>query len=209
MSDFPNSGISSTPSTHGDVLGELQAVATIVPYVPPYASGKWYSIPHSNNSTGTHDEARIYLLWHPIPFGVTIAGVAEEVTTAGSAGAVRRLVLYKHNIATGLPDALLDDLGTYDATTTGNKSITGRSAVVDNYGGVWVGGINQGGAGTRPVMRATTAQSGAIAAPIVGNFANLIPGWASSAATHTGAAPANVGALGGSGNIARNQVLIG
>jgi hypothetical protein len=209
MANFPSSEISGSPATHGVVLGEVKAVALIPPMAPPYVSGKWYSAPDSNNSTGILDEAKIYVGWHPVPFGVTIAGVAEEVTTIGTAGALRRLVIYKHNISTGLPDALLDDLGTYDATTTGVKTITGRTAVVDNYGGVWVGGITQGAAGTRPTVRSTIIQSPAIALSSASFLANTICGWATTAATHTGAAPANIGALAASGGIARTQILIG
>jgi len=65
------------------------------------------------------------LIYHPVwfPYATSIDAVIAEVSTAGSAGAVVRVGVYGVG-SDGLPDELLIDAGTADATSTGIKVVT-------------------------------------------------------------------------------------
>jgi hypothetical protein len=192
MADFPGAEIVLVDNVdnHGDALLEVKAVALIPPYAPPYRPGQVWRQPNHNIQAGIHGEGQVIVSWWPLPFGTVIVEVTEDVTVVGAAGALRRLVGYKHNPATGLPGALLFDAGTYDATVLGFRTVvTTGSPTVDNYCGVWLGGITQGAASTRPTIRTLTVAQPGVGLAAAANMNTVWAGWQSTATTFTGAAP--------------------
>lgn len=75
----------------------------------------------------------------------TLTRIGCRVTTAGSTGALQRLVIYSDN-GDGRPGDLLLDAGTIDATTTGAKEITISQAITPGL--YWLGAVPQGATST-------------------------------------------------------------
>lgn len=174
MANYPGSLPSSSPADHTAVNNEIIAIAKAPLAKPPYVTGRVYS----NVTVGpgqTYAEASLALIWHPFPPGTVLAEITENVTTAGTAGAVRRLGAYAHDASTGRPGSLLWDGGTYDATTTGFKTIviSGGLTLTSAYG-VWLGGATQGAAGTRPVITGVNAHQTAVSQATAGSVAILV-----------------------------------
>lgn len=82
---------------------------------------------------------------------VVVTGIAAEVLTAGSSGALLRLAIAGDN-GGGFVDQLIYDAGTVAATSTGKREITGFRQFL-NPGVYWVGCCSQGGASTQPIVR--------------------------------------------------------
>jgi hypothetical protein len=102
-------------------------------------SGRYYS-PGSSRATNTPTLDQLNAIPIIIPRAVTLDRIAVEITTLGAAGAVVRLGCYTDN--DGIPDALIADFGTVDATTTGVKEITISQTV--NPGILWLARASQG-----------------------------------------------------------------
>ena len=177
-------------SSAGDEIVALHRDAPFMLWIP----GKWNPFPYAASSGAlATTESLLTAVWWPVPAGATINGVGERIdTTAGSAGAVRRLGLYKPDWTTGWPKEKLWEIGTpYNAESTGDKENTVSPGVaVTWHGGVWVAGVTQGGAGTRPsVLRVTNthATPGVALASLAGMFTTLRCGW--QVAGVTGALP--------------------
>lgn len=77
----------------------------------------------------------MYLLPIPILSAATVSAIAFELTNS-TVGAVARLGFYASN-ASYLPDALIVDLGTFTADTTGARTVTGLSQAL-SAGVPWV-----------------------------------------------------------------------
>jgi len=102
-------------------------------------------------------------LWlFAVPFAVYSPGVISSldirVTSAGQAGAVVRLGVFAD--AGMRPGALLADLGTVAADTTGVRSVTGAVSVPTGL--VWLGHISQNCATTAPSMATPSGVAGAV-----------------------------------------------
>jgi hypothetical protein len=147
MGELPQRTTANTPAEHAADHNQMHENFGGGMYV----SGRYYAIPYiAGAATTIHGEGDLDVVRWVFPGGVSLVAIAEEVVTAGTTGAVRRLGIYADS--SGLPGALLHDAGTYDATTTGNKELT---FTAEDVGGqvVWIGGVTQGAAGTRPAMR--------------------------------------------------------
>lgn len=117
-----------------------------------------------------------------------LTGLAGDVTTAGSAGALLRLTLYTDDGSGCFPGALVLDAGTIDATVTGPVTLAPANPIMLEPGRYWIGGAVQGGATTAPVVR-TINNNGAITMPLTTNaVTNFNLGAAMNGVT--GAAPA-------------------
>lgn len=83
---------------------------------------------------------RLYMTPFYVPEETTYDLVGIVVTVAGSAGAVLRIGAYAVG-ANGAPDALLDEYGTVDTTSTGAKTV----AISKTYqkGWIYLGGVAQ------------------------------------------------------------------
>ena len=144
MANYPTSLPSATPADHGEVLGELVAIATELGTDPagssatvrerleavtPTAQGL---SPHGNfvqSNMNARANANLaitanaaYLMPVEMHPSRVYAQIGIRVGTGGSAGSVIRLGLYARNID-GTPGALIVDAGTVDATTSGYKSV--------------------------------------------------------------------------------------
>jgi hypothetical protein len=79
-------------------------------------------------------------LW--LPAGVTLTRIGCKINTAGSAGAVVRLGIYRADAPGLLPGTLILDAGTVDSTTTGVKEIV-ISTVIPTTGWYWLATVSQ------------------------------------------------------------------
>lgn len=99
-----------------------------------------------------------------VPRAMTVSELGVYANAAGAAGGVWRLGVYAHDPATGLPGALMVDVGAVDPTTIGFKLVTGLSLVLP-AGIVWaclvVEGTGGGGGSTHsgPSVPITVAGS--------------------------------------------------
>lgn len=82
---------------------------------------------------------------------IIVTGIACEVLTAGSAGALGRLVIAGDN-GGGFIDQTIVDTGTVALTATGKQETTGIRQFL-NPGVYWLGLGSQGAAATQPIMR--------------------------------------------------------
>lgn len=127
-----------------------------------FLSGDWHQTgpgsgtPSAILGVGTE---RLAAYW--IPAAATITAMAAEVTTAGEAGSLFRLIARSDDGSgasygsPGKPAALLVDAGTIVGDgATGVKTITGLSASIAAGGRwIWVGGAVQTVVTTQPTMR--------------------------------------------------------
>jgi hypothetical protein len=211
MANYPGSPPSGTPSTHGDVLNEVIAIAKAPPAHPPYITGRRVWQPGMNAISTQLGEAIIYVSWWALPMGTAISEVRFEIVTAGSTGAVARVVFYDHGLATGDPAGLLwESPSTISTETTGEKSHTGITGLsVVGADGIWAGLIPQGAPATRAFFRGISATLPGPQLTSSGAFNTTCPGLASTAATFTGAAPATYPAYAFSGAVPKLHMTIG
>jgi hypothetical protein len=210
MANYPGSQPSATPATHGEVVNEIVAIAMAPPAHPPFITGRRVWQPNANVATTQFGEAIIYVSWWALPMGTAISEVRFDVVTAGSTGAVARVVFYDHGLSTGDPSSLLWESPTPISTeTTGEKAHTGITGLsVIGADGIWAGLIPQGAPATRAFLRGITATMPGPQLTLSG-FTTTCPGLASTAATFTGAAPATYPAYAVSGAVPRLHVTIG
>ena len=209
MANYPTSVPSATPATHGEVVDEIVALAKDARAHPQYIAGRWYVLPGSPASTATMGEGELDVTWWDFPIGTVLAEIWEQVVTAGTTGAVRRVGVYAHDAATGLPSgAPLYDGGTVSAETTGEKQwiISGGLTITSSHG-IWIGGVTQGAAATRPVMRSVNFSQRGIHASGAGLLSSVVAGLRTAAVS--GALPTFSAAPPLSGIIARQAVKIG
>lgn len=119
-----------------------------------FVSGRYYA---SGNfgSTGTSaalTEATLRVSPFYTRQRITIDRIAAEVTSAGGAGSVFRLGIYKDN-GSGYPGVKVIDAGTINSTSATAQEIT-ISQVLEP-GLYWFGGVIQGAAGSLPTIRTT------------------------------------------------------
>lgn len=133
MANYPDSLPSSTPADHGEVRGEVLAIATdlLSPSrrtthgIGAYVTGRYYdgSTAASLGGTQSYGNANTYLAPFYCHTPKSFDRVAIAVTTA-VAGAIR-LGIYASDPDTGWPAAgPLADWGTVDPGTTGVKELT-------------------------------------------------------------------------------------
>ena len=105
-----------------------------LPRKPYFISGAWYGpLGFYEASGGAVTNERLRGCYFPVTTDVTLDRIGISVNTAGAAGSVIRLGIYRDDGAIG-PDALVLDAGTVDSTTTGRKEITISQALTpDNY----------------------------------------------------------------------------
>jgi hypothetical protein len=111
-------------------LGDAVDAAVAAVWIP--VSGQAYGSFGNSTLAATLNLAYFSPVYFPRPTAVD--QIRAQVTTAGAAGAVVRLGIYRQNPATGLPGTLLLDAGTVDATTTGVKTISVSETIT---GMVW------------------------------------------------------------------------
>jgi hypothetical protein len=199
----------SLPTYATKVADELAALQGDNLTSPRYIAGRWYAPPYSGTGTADLGEGNLDVVWWDLPVGTVITEIAEEVTTGGTAGAVRRIGVYAHNATTGFPTgAPLYELSTpYDATTTGVKTTGTISVTVSGSHGIWIGGVTQGAAGTRPVMRQINTTTRGIHGTSGGILGSQLVGFRH--ASVSGALPTFTAAPTISGGVARQAVKIG
>jgi hypothetical protein len=105
---------------------------------------------------------------------INIDRIAANVATAGSAGAVIRLGIYRLN-DNGSGFTLIVDAGTSDAATTGLKDIVISETLTP--GAYFVGAASQGDALTAPVMRTKGSIDGVVQTNAAANHITTINGY--------------------------------
>lgn len=150
---------SSGPGTQtNQVVMKGERLATVVEAVAaglPMTSGLYYGAPGADITTVVPAEASMRGLPVIIGKAATVVRVGLDVSSAGTSGAVIRLGLYRYNAATDSL-ALLVDAGTIDGTSATYQELTISTAVEPGWI-VFPVAVAQGGAGTRPTVRATFA----------------------------------------------------
>lgn len=130
-----------------------------------------------------------------IPKRLTIDRVEINCTTA-QAGETLRIGIYD-NVG-GVPTNLIADWGTVDVSTTGGKSITGLTTVVDP-GLYWIAYVPQGGTANARYWGSSNA-AGVMFTTWSSATSDWTGGLQASAATTTGALPSTFGAVGSLNN---------
>jgi hypothetical protein len=199
----------SLPMYATKVADELAALQGDNLTSPRYIAGRWYALPYSGTSVADLGEGNLDVVWWDLPVETVITEIAEEVTTGGAAGAVRRIGVYAHNATTGLPSgAPLYELSTpYDATSTGLKTTGTISVTVTGSHGVWIGGVTQGAAATRPIIRQINTTTRGIHSTGAGILGSQLVGFRHAAVS--GALPTFTAAPTISGGAARQAIKIG
>lgn len=110
---FPSASGTGSPARYGTMIGSK--------------SGKFYT-----SGQDIFQQPLVYQTLYAVPVtfpvGVTLAEDDVQVTTAGAAGAVVRLGIYKDD-GSGFPGALLGDFGTVSAVGTGTKTLATSQVV--------------------------------------------------------------------------------
>ncbi|NMR28124.1 hypothetical protein [Crystallibacter degradans] len=118
-------------------------------------SGKSYASFCTNNpSTFLFGDGGLRMGRLVVGRSCTLNSISPEVTTAGGAGAVLRLGIYRLNYETGVSTLLLD-AGTVDASTTGVKTLAINSAVKAGDQ-LLLAAASQGAASPAPTIRTNT-----------------------------------------------------
>lgn len=141
-----------------DARGTLLALQSAVKVLPvpvagttPFRAGYYYSPLSTGSTTNTSTEALLRAIPVVPAIGTTINALAFEVTTAGSAGALVRVGVYR-TAANGIDLELIVDGGTIDATTAGTKTKS-LTAPVKAGEIIWLASVPQGAATTAPILR--------------------------------------------------------
>lgn len=175
-----------TPVSRKITVDNLFAGAKSAPPHPGMSSGLYYAGEATSLSTDTAGDGSMIgaPLW--VPESTTFDQAVMSVTTAAASTSYRMMI---YTVTDGLPDALESDLGTVDASTTGDKTLT--ISVTLAKGWYWVSGAAQGGApGIRVGYPGPFVGSNA-AAGLITNFRTPYVNGV------TGAAPASWGTPGG------------
>ena len=148
-------GTSNVAHAAGAAVNAAATAATMkriaqlsLPCKPYFISGAWYGpLGFWEASGGAIVNDRLRGCYFPVTTDVTLDRIGVSVNTAGAAGSVIRLGIYRDDGAIG-PDALVLDAGTVDSTTTGRKEIVISQALTpDNY---WLMLAGQGAPATQP-----------------------------------------------------------
>lgn len=116
----------------------------------PLIAARWYVAGASMRASSLVIESdREKATYFVASRSTNLTGLAVNVTTAGSAGAVQRLGARADNA--GRPGALIVDLGTVDATTTGVKTIAASIAVAAGVP-IWIVSAAQGAPATKQFL---------------------------------------------------------
>lgn len=129
----------------------VKALPVPVAGMTPFRAGYYYSPLSTGSTTNTSAEATLRGIPVVPAISTVINAVAFEVTTAGSAGALVRVGVYR-TATNGIDLELVVDGGTVDATTTGTKTKS-ISAPVKGGEIIWLVAVPQGAATTAPVLR--------------------------------------------------------
>jgi hypothetical protein len=121
----------------------------------PMLSANYYPVMGPNLSTFTFADGTCRGGLVVVGHDSTLTAVGLEVTTAGSAGSVLRLGLYRITPGASGTTALLVDAGTIDATSTGWKELA-VSVKVNAGDKILAVAASQGGATTQPIVRGVT-----------------------------------------------------
>ena len=145
----------------------------------------------------TQGEGVLSLAPMQFPANLRLTGLAFEITVVGTAGALFRAGIYEQ-LGSNSAFTLLQDFGTFDGTVLGVvESPINVTARPTSWVG-WIGGVIQGGAGTRPTLRTFIPQSG-----IISSFQNA------SAATAVAQNPSGSYALTGVAGALPSSIPIG
>jgi hypothetical protein len=136
-------------------------------------AGLWLSV-SGGIGTVSHTEGSLFGLVLRVSNTINIDRIAANVATAGSAGAVIRLGIYRLN-DNGSGFTLIVDAGTIDAATTGLKDIVISETLTP--GAYFVGAASQGDALTAPVMRTKGSIDGVVQTNAVANHITTINGY--------------------------------
>lgn len=142
--DTGNTGATGATGSAGPTGATGAAGLSYLPYKKLnvwYASGGFHVF-----STSTTSQNIMFVSPLVLGFGGTVEGISAACTTLQAAG-VLRVGIYDSD-STGTPNALLADMGTMSAASTGVKTITGASVVLPSAGLYWLAWVNQGAAAT-------------------------------------------------------------
>lgn len=150
------------PTVAAGAITAAKLAAAARANVHGFVSGDWHQ-PGSGSGTpsailGVGTE-RLAAYW--VPVAATLTGLAVEVTTAGEAGSLFRLIARSDDGsgstfgAPGKPSTLLVDAGTVAGDgATGVRTVTGLSAAIAAGGRwIWIGGAVQTVTTTQPTLR--------------------------------------------------------
>lgn len=118
-----------------------------IPWVLPWATGRWYSSPISGTLAATAvTSATVYAIpmFVPNSAGVTVTSIGVEFTAAGTAGHTCRFAIYEDE--DGYPSDLIVDGGSVAADPGAVPAF--QSATISQYlrqGWYWLAGVIQTG----------------------------------------------------------------
>ena len=169
------------------------SAAAWVPLNPPKvttpASGQWLTGPQTGSGTYGGVDTGIRLVpWFTPPGGLTLSELDFEVTTAGAAGSVTRVIVMADSGAFW-PRTTWWDSGAIATTTTGVKAVTGTIPLPGTV--AWIGLLAQGGV-TAPAFRGWSTASGYTLRDTAGTAMLTVPRLAYIGAGYAGAMPASV-----------------
>ncbi len=122
-----------------------------------YKSKRYYYVSSPGTSTtGSQNNQQMKAIPWFVAAEIVVDRLFVEVATAGQAGSLVRLGVYKDD-GGGEPGELLVDAGTVDAATAGQKEITLASPVTLPPGFYWAAAGITGGATTVPILRGLNA----------------------------------------------------
>lgn len=121
------------------------------PYAGPlrYKTGRWYHCsPNSPTGNTVLTEAELRLMPFQVDRAQAFDRIAAEVGAVGTAGALVRLGIYRHDPSMTFP--LVVDAGTIDGTNPGVSNLTIAQTL--RYDLYWLALVAQGGAATPAAM---------------------------------------------------------
>lgn len=153
MTNYPTSLPSATPADHGEVVGEIRAIATElglpaaggVGHQRPYWAVGQYVYIGGQTTEMVPIEGTLYATPFPLMRACTLDRIGLYIGTQGGAGEVVRMGIYEDS--QGVPGALVLDAGTVAAATTGLKEVT-ISQALDITKRYWLAFATQGASGT-------------------------------------------------------------
>lgn len=185
---------------NGDVIDEVdmdrieQGIAALSPqpsYLIPRANAYMYNLRDFGAGRGLGTTlGGVLAMPYGVGFHCSVDRIFANVRTAGAAGAVVRTAIYTAHPTTHMPDALVRDMGTFGAATSGNKEVT-YTATDLAPALYWVLFAIQGDASTGVSLGAGNIASHPVPkVPHSNDYTPISCGLESSAAGITGAFPA-------------------